>query len=285
MHIKKIAIIGAGTMGSGIAQVFAQAGFITILFDTNKDALAKGMDGIRKSLNFLVSKQKISTEDANKVIHQIDCTDDIAFCKADLIIEAIVENLEIKKQLFLQLAAINDPNTLLATNTSSLSVSAIQETIPNPGRVVGIHFFNPAQAMKLIEVVKGKMTTEETVNKTFELCKYIGKVPVICKDAPGFIVNRVARHYYLEAMKLVEEGVADIESIDQVMESAGFKMGPFRLMDLIGMDVNLAVSESIYQAFDQAERFKPSDIQREKVKAGDLGKKTGKGFYDYNQNV
>jgi 3-hydroxybutyryl-CoA dehydrogenase len=285
MSIKTIAVIGAGTMGSGIAQVFAQAGFTTILFDTNKDALAKGMDGIKKSLSFLVGKQKISTEDANEVIRQIDCTDDITSCKADLILEAIVENLEIKKQLFLQLAAINDPNTILATNTSSLSVSAIQETIPNPGRVVGIHFFNPAQAMKLIEVVKGKMTTEETVNKTFELCKYIGKVPVICKDAPGFIVNRVARHYYLEAMKLVEEGVADIESIDQVMESAGFKMGPFRLMDLIGMDVNLAVSESIYQAFDQAERFKPSNIQREKVKAGNLGKKTGKGFYDYNQNV
>jgi 3-hydroxybutyryl-CoA dehydrogenase len=170
---------------------------------------------------------------------------------------------------------------IFATNTSSLSISDIQAKIIHPGRVVGMHFFNPAPLMKLVEVVKGDQTLEKAAQTIFNLCIQLDKIPVICKDAPGFIVNRVARHYYLEAMKLVELGIASFETVDEIMEASGFKMGPFKLMDLIGMDVNLAVSKSIYQAFDNAKRFEPSSIQIEKVARGELGKKTGQGFYHY----
>ena len=175
---------------------------------------------------------------------------------------------------------------IFASNTSSLSISAMQEKIIFPQRVVGMHFFNPAYIMKLVEVVKGKQTDENIVLEIFEICKQMDKIPVMCNDAPGFIVNRVARHYYLEALRLVEDGIASFEDVDEVLESSGFKMGPFKLMDLIGMDVNLAVSQSLYEAFHKAERFKPSPLQVEKVKNGELGKKTGKGFYNYsNQNT
>ena len=157
----------------------------------------------------------------------------------------------------------------------------IQKNISNPERIVGMHFFNPAYLMKLVEVVKGEQTSEEVAQTIYELCKQLGKSPVMCKDALGFIVNRVARHYYLEAMKIVEEGIATFENVDAIMEASGFKMGPFKLMDLIGMDINLSVSQSIYDAFNNAERFKPSALQIEKVKNNNLGRKTGKGFYKY----
>jgi 3-hydroxybutyryl-CoA dehydrogenase len=279
--IQKVGIIGAGSMGSGIAQVAAQSGFPAMLFDINNEVLEKAKGNIQKSLRSLVEKEKITTEESIDIFQHIRFVNDINKCIADIFIEAIVEKLEAKISIFNQLAAINSTETIFATNTSSLSVSAIQSGIINPQRVVGMHFFNPAPVMKLVEVVKGDQTADIVAEKVYNLCLQFNKTPVVCKDAPGFIVNRVARHYYLEAMKMVEQGVASFETVDAIMESVGFKMGPFKLMDLIGMDVNLAVSQSLYDAFDEAERFKPSAIQKDKVVKGELGRKTGKGFYNY----
>lgn len=279
--INSICIAGAGTMGSGIAQVAAQCGFKTLLFDVNRGVIEKAQTFIQKNLQILVSKQKISAEFSALAFQRIHFITDPNECRADIFIEAIIEKADAKIELFNQLGVINSPHTIFATNTSSLSVSAIQAGIIQPSRVAGMHFFNPAPAMKLVEVVKGSQTSEATIQLISGLCIKMGKTPVICKDAPGFIVNRVARHYYLEAMKLVELEIIGPEEVDTIMEASGFKMGPFKLMDLIGMDINLAVSESMYQAFNQAIRFEPSPIQVQKVAAGELGKKTGKGFYQY----
>jgi len=279
--ISTICVIGAGTMGSGIAQVAAQNGFYTLLFDINTEVLSKAKIGIEKNLQFLVDKQKITPAEKETIYSRIRFINDTNDCLADVIIEAIIEKVEAKVAIFNQLAEVNHSEVIFATNTSSLSVSTIQAKIVHPQRVVGMHFFNPAPLMKLVEVVKGEQTSGEAVQTIYELCKQMNKVPVICKDAPGFIVNRVARHYYLEAMKLVEQGIASFENVDAIMEASGFKMGPFKLMDLIGMDINLAVSQSMYEAFDKAERFTPSSIQINKVAKGELGKKTGKGFYQY----
>jgi 3-hydroxybutyryl-CoA dehydrogenase len=280
--IKKICVVGAGTMGSGIALAAAQHGFLVVLFDINEKVLQSATALIDKNLDFLVGKEKISEAEKAVILQHLLFTGNVDECTADIIIEAIVEKLEAKESIFTKLAAINPPSTILASNTSSLSITAIQKNIPSPERVVGMHFFNPANVMKLVEVVKGEQTDDETASTVMQLCLGLKKTPVLCNDAPGFIVNRVARHYYLEAMRLVEQKIATIENVDAAMESAGFKMGPFRLMDLIGMDINYAVSESIYAAFDNAERFTPSPIQKEKVEKGELGKKTGKGFYEYH---
>ncbi len=280
--ISTICVIGAGTMGSGIAQTAAQSGFYTLLFDINVEVLEKAKAAIQKSLSFLLEKGKITPEEKENIFQRIRFITDTNDCLADIIIEAIVEKVEAKVSIFNQLAEVNHSEVIFATNTSSLSISEIQAKVQQPQRVVGMHFFNPAQVMKLVEVVKGKQTTAAVVKTVYELCLQMNKTPVICIDAPGFIVNRVARHYYLEAMKLLEKDVADVETIDAMMEAAGFKMGPFKLMDLIGNDVNLAVSTSLYEACNHAERFKPSAIQADKVARGELGKKTGKGFYEYN---
>jgi 3-hydroxybutyryl-CoA dehydrogenase len=280
--IQTVCIIGAGTMGSGIAQVAAQSGLSTLLFDISSEVLDKAKNNIQQSLQSLVGKERISAEESNSIFQRIQFINNINQCIADIFIEAIVEKQEAKVSIFNQLAAINPASVIFATNTSSLSVSAIQSGIVHPQRVVGMHFFNPAPVMKLVEVVKGDQTADAIAEKVYNLCRQFNKTPVLCKDAPGFIVNRVARHFYLEAMKMVEEGVASFESVDIIMESVGFKMGPFKLMDLIGLDVNLAVSQSLYGAFEKEERFKPSSIQKEKVAKGELGRKTGKGFYKYN---
>ena len=279
--VNTICVIGAGTMGSGIAQVAAQSGFTTLLFDISSHVLDKATTAIQKNLQYLVDKQKISIAEKENIYNRIRFVNDIQDCIADVVIEAIVEKVEAKVSIFNQLAAINSREVVFATNTSSLSVSDIQMNVIHPERVVGMHFFNPAPVMKLVEVVKGNQTTEGAAQIIYELCRQMNKVPVLCKDAPGFIVNRVARHYYLEAMKLAEQGIASLGDVDEIMEATGFKMGPFKLMDLIGMDVNLAVSQSMYDAFDKAERFKPSSLQTDKVAKGELGKKTGKGFYQY----
>jgi len=280
--INTICVIGAGTMGSGIAQTAAQSGFYTLLFDINITVLEKAKTAIEKSLQFLVDKQKISADEKKNIFERIRFVTDTNDCLADIIIEAIVEKVDAKVAIFNQLAEVNHSEVIFATNTSSLSVSEIQAKVQQPQRLVGMHFFNPAQVMKLVEVVKGEKTLDSVAQTVYELCLQMKKTPVMCKDAPGFIVNRVARHYYLEAMKLVENGIATIESIDEIMEASGFKMGPFKLMDLIGNDINLAVSQSLYDACGQAERFKPSQLQADKVAVGELGKKTGKGFYNYN---
>jgi 3-hydroxybutyryl-CoA dehydrogenase len=280
--IERICVIGAGTMGSGIAQAAAQNGFYTLLFDINVEAHEKVKISIEKNLQYLVDKQKITAEEKENIYRRIQFITDTNDCIADVFIEAIIEKVEAKSAIFNQLAEVNHSEVIFATNTSSLSVSDIQAQVIHPERVVGMHFFNPAPLMKLVEVVKGNQTSNEVAEVAMDLCRQLNKVPVLCKDAPGFIVNRVARHYYLEAMKLVEQGVTTIESVDEIMEASGFKMGPFKLMDLIGMDINLAVSQSMYNAFNKAERFKPSPLQIEKVAKGELGKKTGKGFYQYN---
>lgn len=279
--VKKIAIIGAGTMGSGIALCAAQNGFDVILHDVNEAGLANAQKNIDSNLSFLVSKQKISAEDKASIYNKILFSSSQQDCIADLIIEAIVEKIEVKQSLFSALAQINADTTILASNTSSLSINAIQQNIPNPERVAGMHFFNPAHIMKLVEVVRGKLTNDATINTLLEVCKTMQKTAVVCNDAPGFIVNRVARPYYLEAMHLVEMGLATVEDVDRIMEASGFKMGPFKLMDLIGMDVNLAVSQSVYEALGREPKFKPNRLQEEKVAEGKLGKKTGEGFYKY----
>jgi 3-hydroxybutyryl-CoA dehydrogenase len=281
--INKICVTGAGTMGSGIALCAAQNGFDTILFDTNETVLANAETGINKNLNALLEKNKISESDKSAILQRLVFTNRIEDCVAPLIIEAIVEKLEIKISLFNQLAAINLPSTIFASNTSSLSINALQKGVSNPERVAGLHFFNPAQIMKLVEVVKAEKTSNEVIDALMLLCITLKKTPVLCIDAPGFIVNRVARHYYLEAMKLVELELATIETVDEIMEASGFKMGPFKLMDLIGNDINLAVTTSLYEAFNHEHRFEPSILQVNKVKNNELGRKTGKGFYGYTK--
>ena len=279
--INTICVIGAGTMGSGIAQTAAQCGFYTLLFDINEEVLARAKAAIEKSLQFLVDKEKLTEAEKEHILQRIRLVTDTNDCLADIFIEAIVEKVDAKVAIFNQLAEINHSEVIFATNTSSLSVTDIQEKVQNPQRVVGMHFFNPAQVMKLVEVVKGNQTLDSFAQTVYDLCIQLKKTPVMCTDAPGFIVNRVARHYYLEAMKLVENGIASMENVDEMMEASGFKMGPFKLMDLIGNDVNLAVSQSLYDACGHAERFKPSVLQKDKVAKGELGKKSGKGFYEY----
>ena len=283
--IKKIAVSGAGTMGSGIALCAAQNNFDVVLFDTNEKGIENAKQNISKNLDFLVSKEKINATEKENIFSKILFSTSINDCVADIVIEAIIEDLNIKETLYKNLSSINSAQTILASNTSSLSISAIQKNIDNPSRVAGMHFFNPAQVMKLVEVVTGKETSDETVKQIYELCLQLKKQPVVCKDAPGFIVNRVARHFYLEAMQLASNKNISIADIDALMENAGFKMGPFKLMDLIGLDINYAVSQSVFEAFDKNKRFTPSPLQAQKVAEGNLGKKTGKGFYDYNLNA
>lgn len=280
--IKNICVAGAGTMGSGIAMAAAQSGYNVTLYDTNETVLEKARLSITKNLDILVEKQKISSDQGKETIERVLFSSSINDCCADLVIEAIVEIADIKIDLFNRLASINSDETIFASNTSSLSINLLQKGILHPQRVAGMHFFNPAQIMKLVEVVKGEKTTDEVTDKLIQVCLQMNKTPVLCIDAPGFIVNRVARHYYLEAMKLVEKNIATFENVDTIMEASGFKMGPFKLMDLIGMDINLAVSRSLYDAFNKEERFAPSSIQIQKVAKNELGKKSGKGFYNYS---
>ncbi len=281
MNINSICVCGAGTMGNGIAQAAAQAGFSVILYELNPEVLEKAKSATSENLQMLVEKEKISAVEKETIIRSIQYTDDIQTCLADVIIEAIVEKAEIKIALFNQLAEINHSECIFATNTSSLSVTAIAENVQRPERVIGMHFFNPATIMKLVEVVNTRFTNEETTSTIFTLAKQMNKVPVLCKDAPGFIVNRVARPFYTETLRLAEEEITDHELADRLLEATGFKMGPFRLMDLIGNDVNYAVSSSVYEQMNRNERFKPSYLQEQKVKEGKLGRKSGEGFYKY----
>jgi 3-hydroxybutyryl-CoA dehydrogenase len=279
--IQIIAVAGAGTMGSGIAQVFASSGYPVILFDINGLMLDKAKESIQKSLNFLNSKGKISETEVQAIANRITYTQTISDLKADLVIEAIVERLEVKHNFFKEVASNNPLDIILASNTSSIPITQIASQIPNPERVLGIHFFNPATIMKLVEIISGAHTHPEIAIQCKVLLEGLGKTCVMAKDAPGFIVNRVARHYYVEGLKTLEENVASFEDIDALMESSGFKMGPFKLMDLIGVDTNFSVTSSIYQLFHQDGKFRPSRIQQQKVDAGLHGRKTGRGFYSY----
>ena len=282
MNISTICVCGAGTMGSGIAQVTAAAGLRTILYELNETVLQKAKTKLESELALLVQKGKISNEKKEAILQHIHVTSDVQQCTGDLIIEAIVEQIEAKVALFKQLAARNHPQTILASNTSSLSISALAQAVPHPQRVAGMHFFNPAPLMKLVEIVKGTETSEVVITVLVALTKQLGKIPVVCTDAPGFIVNRVARPFYIESLRLAEAGVADYKTIDRLLESKGFKMGPFALMDLIGNEINYAVSCSVYEQLGQPERLKPSVLQKEKVDKGELGRKSGKGYYEYS---
>ncbi len=280
-EIKTIAVIGAGTMGSGIAQMSAMAGYQTIMFDIQEAALGKAKSAITKNLDKGMEKGKVTQAQKDDCLANINYVTQLEKLKADVIIEAVVEKLQVKIDLFSQLEEINSEKTILATNTSSIPITQIGAGLKHPGRLVGMHFFNPAHIMKLVEVISGVATNPEIAETTKALAEKMGKKAVMAKDSPGFIVNRVARHFYVESLKIAEENIADFEQIDRLVESSGFKMGPFRLMDLIGVDTNFSVTKSMYESFHYDSKFRPSRIQQQKVDAGHHGRKSGKGFYDY----
>ncbi|MCB0487310.1 MAG: 3-hydroxybutyryl-CoA dehydrogenase [Cyclobacteriaceae bacterium] len=280
--VKTVGVVGAGTMGSGIAQVCAMAGYDTLVFDVNADLLQKALKDIERNLNVGVEKGKITQDQKQATLASVSIAESLSDLKVDLIVEAVVERLDIKQQIFSELEKINTEETILSTNTSSIPVTQIARALTNPSRCVGLHFFNPAHIMKLVEVIAGAKTSPEVIELMKNFARSIKKDPVVAKDSPGFIVNRVARHYYVEALQLLEEQIADIETIDQLLQSSGLKMGPFKLMDLIGVDTNFSVTTSMYNAFHQNPKFRPSRIQEQKVSAGELGKKSGRGFYDYS---
>lgn len=280
-----IGVIGAGAMGSGIAQVAAMSGHSVVLFDTNTAALEKAKASLTATLNKLAEKGKITSADEVLARFQF-ATELSAFANCGLIIEAIIENLDIKKKVFADVEAVVSESCVLATNTSSLSVTSIAAACKKADRVIGLHFFNPAPLMALVEIIPAVQTDAALVDTCKELMTAWGKAPVITKDTPGFIVNRVARPFYGEAIRIYEEGIADIPTIDWAMtEIAGFRMGPFTLTDYIGHDVNYVVTETVFQSFFYDPRYKPSFSQKRLLEAGWLGRKTGRGFYNYSEGV
>ncbi|MBL7952302.1 MAG: 3-hydroxybutyryl-CoA dehydrogenase [Flavobacteriales bacterium] len=277
-----VAVIGAGTMGSGIAQVAAQAGHTTYLYDTRKEAVDKAIAALGKTFDKLVEKGKLTVEKATEVRARIKPATELKeLAGCGLVIEAIIEDLGIKKKLFAELEAVLGGDAVLATNTSSLSVTAIAAACAKPERVIGLHFFNPAPLLPFVEVVPGLATDHGLAPRMYTLMQAWGKTPVICKDTPGFIVNRVARPFYGEAIRIYEEGIADMPTIDAAMKSVGFKMGPFELMDLIGNDINFTVTKTVWEAFFFDPRYKPSFTQQRQVESGRFGRKTGRGYYSY----
>jgi 3-hydroxybutyryl-CoA dehydrogenase len=281
--IQTVGIIGAGTMGQGIAQVCTVSGFNVLLYDVDPGFLKKGISNIEASLQISVDKNKLSASQKQESLNRIKPCQGLDQVKADLIIEAAIENLEVKREIFKALENNNSADCILTTNTSSIPVTQIASTLKNPNRFAGLHFFNPAHIMKLVEVISGVATAGNTIELLKIFSEKLGKVPVLVKDSPGFVVNRVARHYYVEALKVLEENVTDIKTIDTLLKSSGFKMGAFELMDLIGVDTNFSVTSSMYNAFHQDSKFRPSRIQQQKVEAGHHGQKSGKGFYDYSK--
>ncbi|BAL24169.1 3-hydroxyacyl-CoA dehydrogenase [Azoarcus sp. KH32C] len=286
-HSCPVAVIGSGAMGSGIAQVAAQAGHPVRLFDARPDAAASAVDAIRKQFFRLADKGRLPPAEADAAGARLSAAASLAdLAGCGLVIEAIVENLDAKRSLFRDLEEVVDADCLFATNTSSISVTAIAAGLRHPGRVVGMHFFNPAPLMALVEIVSGLATDRTAADTVFATAAAWGKRPVRAKSTPGFIVNRVARPYYSEALRLLNEGVADCATLDALMrEAGGFRMGPFELMDLIGLDVNFAVTNSVWQAFFNDARYTPSQIQQEYVAAGWFGRKSGRGFYDYGADA
>ncbi len=287
MNAKIIGVIGSGTMGSGIVQLAAVSGCDVIMFDTNETALKTAYVKLKKMLENLAEKGKITPEKANEAVARITMATGIHdFKDCGMVIEAIIEDLAIKKELFKNLEAVCTTTCILATNTSSISVTSIASACKNPSRFIGIHFFNPAPIMPLVEIIPGLATDNGVAQIAIETIQSWGKTTVLAKDTPGFIVNRVARSYYGEAIRIYEEGLADFATIDWVMkEMGGFKMGPFELMDFIGNDVNYKVTETVWQQFFYDARYKPSITQKRLFEAGFWGKKTGKGYYDYAEGA
>lgn len=282
-----VGVVGSGTMGQGIAQIASTFGHQVYLYDAYSDQLGKAKHALRKILQRQVEKDRMTQDEVDGIMDRIHFVEDLTdFDKCSLVIEAVIEDLDIKQDVFQRLEGIVPRDSILASNTSSLSIASISSALKKPKRFLGIHFFNPAPIMPLVEIVPGIATTEETTKTARKLIDDWGKTTVLAKDTPGFIVNRVARPFYSEAIRQLEEGVADVPTIDWAMkEIGGFRMGPFELMDFIGHDVNYKVTEKVFEEFFYDPRFKPSFTQKRMVEAGYLGKKSGKGFYDYGDEA
>ncbi len=276
-----IAVVGAGTMGAGIAESAAVAGLSATVLDVQEDALARGRETIKWDLERRVKKGRLSDDERREILDRVSMTISVEDCAdAPLVIEAVVENMEVKRKVFADLEGVVDSEAVLATNTSSLSVAGIAAATDRPERVVGMHFFNPVPAMRLVEIVTGPSANPSAISRAEETAQSLGKTSILVSDTPGFVVNRVARPFYLEALRIVEAG-GQPGQVDAAIREAGFRMGPLQLADLIGNDINLAVSESLFERYYYQPRFRPSYLQRSMVEAGLLGRKSGRGFYDY----
>ena len=282
-----VGIIGSGTMGSGIAQVAATTGCKVNLYDTNTEALEKSRVALDKVLTRLIEKEKIDKSEKSRIQNNITYVENLnELTNSNLVIEAIVENLEIKKKVFSELESIVSNDCIIASNTSSLSIASIASSLKKPERCIGIHFFNPAPLMQLVEVVPAIQTSKSVLDISVKIISDWGKTVAVAKDTPGFIVNRVARPFYGEALRIYEEGIADFATIDWSLKTlGGFKMGPFELMDFIGNDINYTVTETVFTAFYYDSKFRPSFTQKRFAEAGYLGRKSGKGYYDYSENT
>lgn len=282
--MKKVGIIGAGAMGSGIAQVAATAGHSVVLFDTNAEALSLSKSKLASVMDRLVEKGRLTSEEAQEIQNRISYADHMeALSESGIIIEAIIENLDVKKGVFSSIESLVSKDCILASNTSSLSIASIASACERSERVLGIHFFNPAPLMPLVEIIPAIQTADEITDEARNIIDSWKKITVLAKDTPGFIVNRVARPFYGEAIRILEEGIADVATIDWAMkEIGGFRMGPFELTDYIGHDVNYVVTETVFKEFFYDPRYKPSFTQKRLVEAGRLGRKSGQGFYDYS---
>lgn len=283
--LHSVGVVGAGTMGQGIALVCASNGLTTFLYDIESTQVDNALKVIGENLRAAVDRGKMTPQEKHRIEERIHPATSLETLKADLIIEAAVERIDIKVELLKKLERINAGKAILATNTSSLSVSQIASRLDDPARCIGLHFFNPADKMKLVEIISGKATSPEIVHALRNFSKVIQKTAVLAKDSPGFIVNRVARPFYAEALKSLADGMAEVAAIDRLMRSCGFRMGPFELMDLIGVDTNLAVTTSVYEGLGRPSKFAPSPIQQQLVDAGHRGRKSGRGFYTYEKTV